>query len=95
LYACFLPSNHKIRIKTIFNLIIKRACARVEKIRQPFIIREDGRKAVLADVLCDPSTPEASDLLMWRIDNDVLKPLALKAYQKMAGIIESLYPAEQ
>ena len=65
-----------------------------EKIRQQFIIREDGSRVVLADVLADPTSPEASDLLMWRIDNDVLKPLALKAYQKMAGIIEGLYPAE-
>ena len=64
-------------------------------IRQSFIIREDGIKVILADVLCDPTKPEASYLLMWRIDNDVLRPLALKAFQKMAGIIEGLYPAEQ
>lgn len=49
---------------------------------------------VLADVLADPTSPKAYDLLMWQIDNDVLKPLALKAYQRMAGIIEGLYPAE-
>ncbi|MFX0206248.1 MAG: hypothetical protein ACFFDT_09690 [Candidatus Hodarchaeota archaeon] len=49
----------------------------------------------MADVLGDPTTPEASDLLMWRIDKDILRLLALKAFQKMAGIIEGLYPAEQ
>jgi hypothetical protein len=65
-----------------------------EMIRQQFIIREDGIRVVLADVLADPTSPEAYDLLMWQIDNDVLKPLALKAYQRMAGIIEGLYPAE-
>ena len=65
-----------------------------EMIRQQFIIREDGNRVVLAEVLADPTSPEAYDLLMWQIDNDVLKPLALKAYQRMAGIIEGLYPAE-
>ena len=47
---------------------------------------------MLADVLCDPTTPEASDLLMWRLDEDILKPLALKAHQIMNKIIVGLYP---
>ena len=64
-----------------------------EKIKQLYIIREDGSKVVLADVLCDPSTSGSSDLLMWRLDNDILKPLALKAYQRMAGILKGLYPS--
>jgi len=86
---------NKVIIQDLRRIITAADAEDAEKIRQQFIVREDGSRVVLADVLCDPSTPEASDLLMWRIDYDVLKPLALKAYQKMAGIIEGLYPAEQ
>lgn len=85
---------NKVMVQDLRNIIAAADAEDAEKIRESFIINLDGRKVVLADVLCDPTTPEASDLLMWRIDNDVLKPLALKAYKKMAGIIEGLYPAE-
>jgi len=97
---CFWPFEdedkiiNEIIIQDIKNIIAAVDHEDAKKIRQSFIIREDGKKVILADVLCDPSTPEASDLLMWRIDNDVLKPLALKAFQKMAEVIEGLYPAE-
>jgi len=64
-----------------------------EKIKQLYIIKEDGTRVVLADVLRDPSTPNAWYLLMWRPDNDILKPLALKAYQRMTRILEKLYPS--
>jgi len=87
--------TNKVIVQDLKNIIAAADAEDAETIRQSFIIREDGRKVVLADVLFDPSIPEASDLLMWRIDNDVLKPLALKAFQKMAGIIEGLYPAQQ
>ena len=81
-------------VKDLMNIITAADAEDAEKIRQQFIIREDGNRVVLADVLADPTSPDAYDLLMWRIDNDVLKPLALKAHKKMAGIIEGLYPTE-
>ena len=100
---CFWPFQtflddemaNKVIVQDLKKIIAAADAEDAEMIKQSFVIREDGRKVVLADVLCDPTIPEASDLLMWRIDNDVLKPLALKAFQKMAGIIEGLYPAEQ
>jgi len=85
---------NEIIIQDLKNIIAAADAEDAEMIKQSFIII-DGKRVVLADVLRDSRTPEASDLLMWRIDNDVLKPLALKAFQKMAGIIEGLYPAEQ
>ena len=100
---CFWPFQTRLKDEEIANKVMIQDLRKIiaaaddedaEKIRQQFIIREDGSRVVLADVLADPTSPEASDLLMWRIDNDVLKPLALKAYQKMAGIVEGLYPAE-
>jgi len=99
---CFWPFQtfphdemvNKVIVQDLKKIIAAADAEDAEMIKQSFIIREDGRKVVLADVLCDPTMPEASDLLMWRIDNDILKPLALKAFQKMAGIIEGLYPAE-
>ena len=39
--ACFVPSNHKIRIKTIFNLIIERACARVKRMIESFKVVDE------------------------------------------------------
>ena len=100
---CFWPFQtfpddemaNKVIVQDLKIIIAAADAEDAEMIKQSKIIREDGRRVVLADVLCDPTMPEASDLLMWRIDNDVLKPLALKAFQKMAGIIEGLYPAEQ
>ncbi len=85
---------NEIILKDLKNIIAAADSEDAGIIKQSFIIGEDGKKVVLADVLSDPTMPEASDLLMWRIDLDVLKPLALKAFQKMAGIIEGLYPAE-
>jgi hypothetical protein len=98
---CFWPfpgeeiMEIKIIIEDLKKIITVAGAEYSEQIKQLFIIREDGSKVVLADVLCDPTKPEASDLLMWRLDNDILKPLALKAYQRMAGIIEGLYPSAQ
>jgi len=97
---CFWPflhdekMNNEIILRDLNNIIAAADTEEAEMIKQSFIII-DGKRVVLADVLHDPRMPEASDLLMWRIDNDVLKPLALKAFQTMAGIIEGLYPAEQ
>jgi hypothetical protein len=82
-------------VKDLENIMAAADAEDAEKIRQQFIIREDNSRVVLADVLADPTSPDAYDLLMWRIDNDVLKPLALKAYKKMVGIVEGLYPVEQ
>jgi len=96
---CFWPfpecetRANEIIIEDLKNIIAVVDAEDGEKIKQSSIIREDGSKLTLADVLCDPTTPEASDLLMWRIDEDILKPLALKAHQIMAGIIEGLYPS--
>jgi len=97
---CFWPFEdnetmiNEIIIQDLKNIIAVADDEDATMIEQSFIFRVDGRKLVLADVLRDPKTLEASDLLMWRIDNDILKPLALKASQIMAGIIEGLYPAE-
>lgn len=63
-----------------------------KKIKQLYIIKEDGTKVILEDILRDPSTPNAWYLLMWRPAEDILKPLALKAYQRMTKIFEGLYP---
>ena len=96
---CFWPfpecetRANEIIIEDLKNIIAVADAEDGEKIKQSFIIKENGSKLTLADVLCDPTTPEASDLLMWRIDEDILKPLALKAHQIMAGIIEGLYPS--
>ena len=96
-------NRKKIKGEEMANIVIVQDLKKIitavddedaEMIRQQFIIREDGIRVVLADVLADPTSPEAYDLLMWQIDNDVLKPLALRAYRRMAGIIEGLYPAE-
>ena len=84
---------NEIMIQDLKNIISAADPEDAETIKRSFVI-VDGRKVVLADVLCDPGAPGASDLLMWRIDNDILKPLALKAFKKMAEIIEGLYPAE-
>ena len=97
---CFWPllekdemMSNEIIIEDLKNIIAFDDAEDGEKIKQSFIIREDGSKMTLADVLCDPTTPEASDLLMWRLDEEILKPLALKAHQIMDGIIEGLYPS--
>jgi len=55
---------------------------------------EDGEKIKQLLIRANnQNTSEASDLLMWRPDEDILKSSALKAYQRMAGIIEGLYPS--
>ena len=84
---------NKVIIEDLKKIIAVAGAENGEKIKQSFIIREDGSKLILADVLYDPTTPEASDLLMWRLDEDILKPLALKAHWIMNKIIEGLYPS--
>ena len=96
---CFWPfpkdeiMANKVIIEDLKNIIAVAGAENGEKIKQSFILREDGSRLTLVDVLCDPTTPEASDLLMWRLDEDILKPLALKAHQIMNKIIEGLYPS--
>jgi len=98
---CFWPflgeekMENKIILEDLKKIIAVADAEDSEQIKQLFITREDGSKVVLADVLLDPTIPGASDLLMWRLDNDILRPLALKAYQRMARIIEGLYPSSQ
>jgi len=95
---CFWPfpvdemMANEIIIEDLKKIIAVADAENGEKLKQSFIHREDGSRLTLADVLCDPTTPEASDLLMWRLDEDILKPLALKAHQIMNKIIEGLYP---
>ena len=98
---CLWPSSedemfeNEIIIKDLKKIISVADADNREKIKQMDITREDGSKVVLVDVLCDPSTPGSSDL-MWDLESrtrDILKTLALKAYQIMAGILEGLYPS--
>lgn len=94
---CFWPfpedemMENEIIVKGLKNIIAIADAEDREMIEQLFIIREDRSKVVLIDVLRDLNTPGASELLMWRLDNDILKPLALKAHQRMVKILEGLY----
>ena len=86
--------ENEIIIQDLKRIISVADAENQEQIKQFIIItKEDGKKVVIADVLCDQSMPGASDILMWIPYDDILKTLALKAYHRMAGILERLYPS--
>ena len=84
---------NKLKISLIKNVLKLLDEKDRENILNESVQYPNEEKITLRDVIGDPDMSRASELLMWGIHNQIIEPVALRAYLFTKEILIHLFPA--
>ncbi len=85
---------NELKVEYINNILEIADEETKEKILNISVKPPHEKRIFLREVLKNPYSERASELLMWNPHNDIIQPIALEAYKRTVRILLHLFPAE-